>query len=63
MSTVLDIANEDLHTTIQNLTRTLLPSDNGRLLRCVASHPALLGQDSQSVRQLDVKCKFYLKSK
>lgn len=55
--TVLDVATDDLQTNIQNLTRILSASDNGRSLRCVANHPALLGQITEAVRQLDVKCK------
>lgn len=56
MPTVVDLVKEDLQTKIQNVTRTLLPSDNGRTLKCVASHPALLGENSVAARQLDVKC-------
>ncbi|XP_017785393.1 PREDICTED: fasciclin-3 isoform X2 [Nicrophorus vespilloides] len=54
MPTIIDFAKEDLHSKVQNLTRTLQPSDNGKLLKCVASHPAL-PEESIASRQLDVK--------
>ncbi|GJQ75304.1 putative coreceptor-mediated virion attachment to host cell [Trypoxylus dichotomus] len=53
MPTVLDFTNDDLHTKIQNLTRQLMWSDNGRYLKCAATHPAL-ETPSVTMRQLDV---------
>ncbi|KRT85239.1 Immunoglobulin, partial [Oryctes borbonicus] len=53
MPTVLDFNNGDLHTKMQNLTRQLMFSDNGRYLKCVATHPAL-ETPSVTMRQLDV---------
>lgn len=59
MPTVLDYAKEDLHTKIQNLTRQLQASDNGRHLKCVATHPAL-DNPTVAMRQLEVLCKSIL---
>lgn len=56
MPTIVDLAKEDLHSKLQNLTRVLQPSDNGKLLKCVATHPAL-PENNVAARQLDVKCK------
>ncbi|XP_065167922.1 fasciclin-3-like isoform X2 [Atheta coriaria] len=54
MPTIVDLAKEDLHSKLQNLTRVLQPSDNGKLLKCVATHPAL-PENNVAARQLDVK--------
>lgn len=54
--TVQDFDKEDLHSIIQNLTRVLQPSDNGKILRCVSTHPAITGNNIAS-RQLNVTCK------
>lgn len=57
MPTVFDLAKENLQSKIQNLTRRLKSSDNGKLLRCVAYHPAYEGGEAQAKRRLDIKCK------
>lgn len=59
MPTVLDLDKEDLHTIMQNLTRMLQPSDNGKILRCVSMHPAITGNNIAS-RQLNVTCEYLL---
>ncbi|KAK9720863.1 CD80-like C2-set immunoglobulin domain [Popillia japonica] len=53
MPTILDFPQEDLYTKVQNLTRQLQFSDNGRHLKCVATHPAL-EKSSVTMSQLDV---------
>ncbi|XP_056633985.1 fasciclin-3 isoform X2 [Diorhabda sublineata] len=55
MPTVIDLAKENLQSTVQNFSRVLQPIDNGRFLRCVAFHPAYPGGHSETKRQLDVK--------
>lgn len=57
MPTEMTIAKDNLHSRIQNLTRSLRASDNGRSLRCVAEHPAYPGGRAETSRQLDIKCK------
>lgn len=59
MPTILDFPQEDLYTKVQNLTRQLQFSDNGRHLKCVATHPAL-EKSSVTMSQLDVLCKLEL---
>lgn len=59
MPTVIDLAKENLQSKLQNLTRVLQPSDNGRYLKCVAYHPAYPSGSAETKRQLDVKCKFF----
>ncbi|XP_025830987.1 fasciclin-3 isoform X2 [Agrilus planipennis] len=53
--TITDMAKEELYSIEQNLTRTLVPSDNGRSLRCLAEHPAFQGVNNLASRQLNVK--------
>ncbi|CAG9815099.1 unnamed protein product, partial [Phaedon cochleariae] len=53
--TVIDLAKENLQSKIQNLTRVLQPSDNGKYLKCVAIHPAYPNHYAETKRQLDVK--------
>lgn len=60
MPTVIDLAKENLQSKLQNLTKVLQPSDNGKNLRCVAFHPAYPGGYAETKRQLDVKCKWFL---
>lgn len=55
---MIDLAKENLHSKLQNLTKALQPYDNGRFLKCVAFHPAYPGGAAETKRQLDVKCKF-----
>ncbi|XP_049825133.1 fasciclin-3 isoform X2 [Aethina tumida] len=55
MPTVYDMAKENLQTQLQNLTRILRASDNGKMLRCVAHHPAYPDGTSEAMRQLDVR--------
>ncbi|CAH0548623.1 unnamed protein product [Brassicogethes aeneus] len=55
MPTIIDLAKENLHSQVQNLTRRLQASDNGKSLRCVAYHPAYPNGRSETSRQLDVK--------
>ncbi|CAH1140428.1 unnamed protein product, partial [Phyllotreta striolata] len=55
MATVIEIAKEHLQSKVQNLSRILQPSDNGKFLRCVAYHPAYPGGYAETKRQLDVK--------
>ncbi|CAH1260243.1 unnamed protein product [Diabrotica balteata] len=55
MPTVIDLAKENLQSKVQNLSRVLQPSDNGRYLKCVAFHPAYPGGSAETKRQLDVK--------
>lgn len=57
MPTVIDLAKENLQSKVQNLTRVLQASDNGKHLRCVAFHPAYPEGRAETSRQLDVKCK------
>lgn len=58
MPTVIDLAKENLQSKLQNLTKLLQPSDNGRYLKCVAFHPAYPGGHAETKRELDVKCKY-----
>ncbi|KAG5875940.1 Fasciclin-3, partial [Gonioctena quinquepunctata] len=55
MATVVDFAKEDVHSKLQNLTRVLQPSDNGKYLRCVATHPAYPVGSAETKMQLNVK--------
>ncbi|KAJ8921152.1 hypothetical protein NQ315_013624, partial [Exocentrus adspersus] len=55
MPTDMTLAKDNLHSRIQNLTRTLRASDNGKFLRCVAEHPAYPGGKAETRRQLDIK--------
>ncbi|CAH1114069.1 unnamed protein product, partial [Psylliodes chrysocephalus] len=55
MATVIEIAKENLQSKVQNLSRVLQPTDNGRYLKCVAIHPAYPGGQAETKRQLDVK--------
>ncbi|XP_044261126.1 fasciclin-3 isoform X1 [Tribolium madens] len=55
MPTVIDLAKENLQSKVQNLTRVLQASDNGKHLRCVAFHPAYPDGRAETARQLDVK--------
>ncbi|XP_030747489.1 fasciclin-3 isoform X2 [Sitophilus oryzae] len=55
MPAILELAKEHLLTKVQNLTRKLRASDNGKFLRCVAYHPAYPGQVGESKRRLDIK--------
>ncbi|XP_060534314.1 fasciclin-3 isoform X2 [Cylas formicarius] len=55
MPTVIDLAKENLQSKIQNLTRRLRASDNGKYLRCVAYHDGYPGGISETKRQLDIK--------
>lgn len=57
MVTIVDNAKEDLYSIVQNFTRKLRGSDNGKQLRCVAVHPALSSHNNEVSRQLDIKCK------
>lgn len=58
MPTIMELAKENLQTKVQNMTRVLQASDNGKSLRCVAFHPAYPEGRAETSRQLDVKCKF-----
>lgn len=58
MPTVIDLAKENLQSKLQNLTRDLQPSDNGKFLKCVAFHPAYPGGYAETKRELDVKCMY-----
>ncbi|XP_074039691.1 fasciclin 3 isoform X2 [Leptinotarsa decemlineata] len=55
MPTVVEMAKENLQSKLQNLTKVLQPTDNGRSLKCVAFHPAYPGGRQETKRQLDVK--------
>lgn len=55
MPTVIDLAKENLQSKIQNISRQLQASDNGKHLRCVASHPAYPSGTRQTQRLLDIK--------
>jgi hypothetical protein len=55
MASIIDIYKENLHSILQNLTRVLQASDNGKHLRCVAYHPAYPNGMAETQRQLDVK--------
>ncbi|KAJ8965791.1 hypothetical protein NQ314_003907 [Rhamnusium bicolor] len=55
MPTVIDLAKENLQSKLQNMTRTLQATDNGKYLRCVAYHPAYPRGYAETKRQLDIK--------
>lgn len=55
--TLLEKDKEGLETITQNVTRTLLWSDNGKQLQCVANHYALTPGSEKSNFQLNVECK------
>ncbi|XP_063927033.1 fasciclin-3 isoform X2 [Zophobas morio] len=55
MPTIMELAKENLQTKVQNMTRVLQATDNGKSLRCVAFHPAYPEGRAETSRQLDVK--------
>ncbi|KAL1502118.1 hypothetical protein ABEB36_007310 [Hypothenemus hampei] len=55
MPTVVDLAKENLQSKIQNLTRRLRATDNGKFLRCVGYHPAYPEGQAETKRRLDIK--------
>ena len=58
MATIIDMAKDDVQSKVQNLTRTLQASDNGKHLTCVATHPAIPAGFLLTRRQLNVKCMY-----
>ncbi|KAJ8968414.1 hypothetical protein NQ317_002251, partial [Molorchus minor] len=54
MPTIKGFAKEDLLTKIQNFSKTLRASDNGRYLRCVAYHPAYPTGSEETKVLLDI---------
>lgn len=60
MPTIVDLAKENLQSKVQNLSRILQASDNGKFLRCVAFHPAYPDGRAETSRQLDVKCMYII---
>ncbi|XP_050312125.1 fasciclin-3 isoform X2 [Anthonomus grandis grandis] len=54
-SVIQELAKENLQSKIQNLTRRLMASDNGKFLKCVAYHPAYPGGKAEAKRRLDIK--------
>lgn len=59
---ILENPKDNLFSVRQNLTREVKWSDNGKELRCVASHP-ILGMDAKgnsARRRITVKCTFLI---
>ncbi|XP_014254042.1 fasciclin-3 isoform X2 [Cimex lectularius] len=51
----VDVNNKHLYTVTQNMTRTVLASDNGKALKCVAGHPLLQNGPNTTMQQIRVR--------
>lgn len=58
MPTVIESVKEQLQSKLQNLTKTLTPADNGKFLKCRATHPAYPNGYAETKSQLNVKCEY-----